>query len=77
MTKAHARFIGKGLNPSRCTGRPKARLVYVTPSQQFPFGVTMSLGRRLALLEWARRSDAFILEDDYDGALSGSVVWRT
>lgn len=45
---------------------PEARLVYVTPSNQYPLGVTMSLNRRLALLDWARRGDAFIIEDDYD-----------
>jgi len=43
-----------------------ARLVYVTPGHQFPFGVTMSLARRLRLLEWAGKSGALILEDDYD-----------
>src|SRR5579862_717187 len=43
-----------------------ARLVYVTPAHQFPTGVGMSLPRRLALLEWARRSGALIFEDDYD-----------
>lgn len=43
-----------------------ARLAYVTPSHQYPTGVTMSLERRLALLSWARRADAWILEDDYD-----------
>ncbi|MGQ7959090.1 MocR-like pyridoxine biosynthesis transcription factor PdxR [Pseudomonas sp. SP16.1] len=43
------------------------RLVYVTPSHQFPLGMPMSLGRRLALLEWARRQRALIIEDDYDG----------
>ena len=43
-----------------------ARLVCVTPSHQFPLGVTMSLGRRLALLDWAAATDAWILEDDYD-----------
>lgn len=43
-----------------------ARLVYVTPSHQFPLGVTMSLKRRLNLLEWAQEKDAFIIEDDYD-----------
>ncbi len=43
-----------------------ARLVYVTPGHQFPLGVTMSLARRLQLLEWARKSAALILEDDYD-----------
>ncbi|MGH6690569.1 MAG: PLP-dependent aminotransferase family protein [Gammaproteobacteria bacterium] len=48
---------------------PGARLVYVTPSHQYPSGGSMSLQRRLALLEWARRADAWILEDDYDGDL--------
>jgi GntR family transcriptional regulator/MocR family aminotransferase len=43
-----------------------ARMVYVTPSHQYPLGVTMSLARRLALLEWARRARAWVLEDDYD-----------
>jgi GntR family transcriptional regulator / MocR family aminotransferase len=43
-----------------------ARLVYVTPGHQFPVGVTMSLARRLQLLEWARRACALIFEDDYD-----------
>ena len=46
--------------------RPDARLAYVTPSYQYPLGITMSLARRLALLEWARRAGAWILEDDYD-----------
>ncbi|MDT5270188.1 MAG: GntR family transcriptional regulator / MocR family aminotransferase [Acidobacteriota bacterium] len=44
----------------------KARLIYVTPSHQFPLGVTMSLTRRLSLLEWARERDAFVIEDDYN-----------
>ncbi len=43
-----------------------ARLVYVTPGHQFPLGITMSLPRRLELLEWARKSGALIFEDDYD-----------
>ena len=43
-----------------------ARLVYVTPSHQFPLGVTMSLARRLQLLEWAHRRESWIVEDDYD-----------
>jgi GntR family transcriptional regulator/MocR family aminotransferase len=45
---------------------PRARLVFTSPSHQFPTGVTMSLGRRLALLNWASQADAWILEDDYD-----------
>ncbi|MGO4502842.1 MULTISPECIES: MocR-like pyridoxine biosynthesis transcription factor PdxR [unclassified Dyella] len=44
-----------------------ARLVYVTPSHQFPLGMPMSLDRRVALLEWASRRGALIVEDDYDG----------
>jgi GntR family transcriptional regulator/MocR family aminotransferase len=42
------------------------RLIYVTPGHQFPLGTTMSLARRLQLLEWARKSGAMIFEDDYD-----------
>jgi GntR family transcriptional regulator/MocR family aminotransferase len=45
---------------------PEARLAIVTPSHQFPTGVTMSLSRRLALLEWSREAHAWIVEDDYD-----------
>ncbi len=44
-----------------------ARLAYVTPSSQWPLGVTMSLARRLELLEWARQNRAWIVEDDYNG----------
>ena len=43
-----------------------ARLVYVTPSHQYPLGVPMSLARRLALLHWASRARAWVIEDDYD-----------
>jgi GntR family transcriptional regulator/MocR family aminotransferase len=43
-----------------------ARLAYVTPSCQFPLGVALSLERRHTLLQWARRSQAWIVEDDYD-----------
>lgn len=55
--------INVAVGVSRC---PTARIVYVTPSHQFPLGVTMSLGRRLALLEWASRTGAWVVEDDYD-----------
>jgi GntR family transcriptional regulator/MocR family aminotransferase len=47
--------------------RGSARLAYLTPGHQFPIGMTMSLGRRLALLDWAQASGALIFEDDYDG----------
>jgi GntR family transcriptional regulator/MocR family aminotransferase len=46
--------------------RPTARMAVVTPSHQFPTGVTMSLERRMALLEWATAARAWIVEDDYD-----------
>jgi GntR family transcriptional regulator / MocR family aminotransferase len=45
---------------------PSARIVYVTPSHQYPLGVTMSMPRRRALLRWAERHDAAVIEDDYD-----------
>jgi GntR family transcriptional regulator/MocR family aminotransferase len=43
-----------------------ARMVYVTPSHQYPLGLSMSLARRLALLAWAERCGGVIVEDDYD-----------
>jgi GntR family transcriptional regulator / MocR family aminotransferase len=43
-----------------------ARGVYLTPAHQFPLGVTMSLERRIAVLNWASRTGAFVIEDDYD-----------
>lgn len=46
--------------------RRGARVAYVTPSHQYPLGTAMSASRRLELLEWARRHDAWIIEDDYD-----------
>jgi GntR family transcriptional regulator/MocR family aminotransferase len=51
--------------PSLCC----ARLAFVTPSHQFPRGGSLSLPRRLALLEWAQEQDAYIIEDDYDSEL--------
>ncbi|USB31722.1 PLP-dependent aminotransferase family protein [Paenibacillus sp. YPG26] len=47
-------------------GTGPAKLAYVTPSHQFPTGVTLSLERRLELLDWAEREGAYIIEDDYD-----------
>jgi GntR family transcriptional regulator/MocR family aminotransferase len=46
--------------------RPAARAVYVTPSHQYPLGMTLSAGRRIQLLNWAQSADAWIIEDDYD-----------
>ncbi len=46
---------------------PAARLAVVTPTHQFPLGVHMGLARRLALIDWARQCQGWIVEDDYDG----------
>jgi GntR family transcriptional regulator/MocR family aminotransferase len=54
---------GATLDPRRLEG---VRLLYVTPAHQFPLGVSMSLPRRVAVLEWARQAGALIFEDDYD-----------
>lgn len=44
-----------------------ADAVYVTPSHQFPFGMTLSIGKRMKLLKWATEHSAYIIENDYDG----------
>jgi GntR family transcriptional regulator/MocR family aminotransferase len=54
-----------GIDVGRLPEEP-VKLVYVTPSHQFPTGVTLSLDRRIALLEWAAKVGAYILEVDYD-----------
>ncbi|HEY0139664.1 MAG TPA: PLP-dependent aminotransferase family protein [Thermoanaerobaculia bacterium] len=72
LTSAGARIIpvpvdDEGLDVARGVElAPDARVAYVTPSNQYPLGSTMSLERRLALLDWARRAGAWIIEDDYD-----------
>jgi GntR family transcriptional regulator/MocR family aminotransferase len=57
----------EGLRVSEGTRRCKdARAAYVTPSHQYPLGMTMSAARRMLLLDWATRSGSWIIEDDYD-----------
>ena len=72
LTMAGARLVpvpvdAEGLDVSagieRCAD---ARAAYVTPSHQYPLGGTLTASRRLQLLDWAQRSGAWILEDDYD-----------
>jgi len=46
--------------------RRKARAAFVTPSHQYPLGVTMSASRRMHLLDWAQRAGSWVVEDDYD-----------
>ena len=54
-----------GLNPAKLPEH--ARVAFVTPSHQFPTGTILPLARRMELLDWARRRDAVVVEDDYDG----------
>ncbi|MGA4633597.1 PLP-dependent aminotransferase family protein [Pseudomonas solani] len=56
-----------GLDTAALERAGDCRLTYVTPSHQYPTGVTLSLARRLELLDWAERHDGWIVEDDYDG----------
>jgi GntR family transcriptional regulator / MocR family aminotransferase len=57
----------EGLNIERLPPSAKrARLIYVTPSHQFPTGAVMPLARRLALLAWAAAHGSYVIEDDYD-----------
>ena len=58
---------GEGLDSAALERAGHCRLAYVTPSHQYPTGVTLSLARRLELLDWAERHDSWIVEDDYDG----------
>jgi GntR family transcriptional regulator / MocR family aminotransferase len=48
---------------------PHARAAFVTPSHQYPLGMPMSMARRNALLAWAHKNNAWIVEDDYDSEL--------
>jgi GntR family transcriptional regulator/MocR family aminotransferase len=72
LAAAGARLIpvpvdGQGMDVARAErAAASARLACVTPSHQFPTGSVMTLPRRLALLSWAERTGAFVLEDDYD-----------
>ncbi|MCB4366286.1 PLP-dependent aminotransferase family protein [Hydrogenophaga taeniospiralis] len=56
-----------GLQTASLPGDGVARLAYVTPSHQFPLGGVLPIGRRVELLQWAQRQQAWIVEDDYDG----------
>ncbi|NID14070.1 PLP-dependent aminotransferase family protein [Luteibacter yeojuensis] len=54
-----------GLDPEHLPS--SARALFLTPSHQFPTGTVLTIPRRLAILDWARRSNAVVVEDDYDG----------
>src|SRR6266702_3395328 len=71
LTLAGIKIIPKpldneGIVIARSPKEKLPRIIYVTPSHQFPLGVTMSLQRRTGLLDFARAHNAFIFEDDYD-----------
>ncbi|MDD0841099.1 PLP-dependent aminotransferase family protein [Curvibacter sp. HBC61] len=69
-TGAHGTAVpvdAQGLDPAQLPqGRP-VRLLYVTPSHQFPLGGVLPVTRRQAVLDWAQRQQAWVVEDDYDG----------
>lgn len=56
----------EGMAPTTTDFREKPRLIYTTPSHQYPKGMVMSYGRRRLLLDYAQNCDAWIIEDDYD-----------
>jgi GntR family transcriptional regulator/MocR family aminotransferase len=56
----------EGLTITKCSGQNSPRLIFVAPSHQFPLGVTMSLKRRKALIQFAESRDGYLLEDDYN-----------
>ena len=58
-----------GLDPSTAPSGSRPRLIYLTPSNQYPTGVAMSLSRRRSVLDVATREQCWILEDDYDSEL--------
>jgi GntR family transcriptional regulator/MocR family aminotransferase len=73
--RSHLRALGLRVTPVPvdesglmvdALARTRARAVLVTPAHQFPTGVVLAPARRAALVEWARRVDGLILEDDYD-----------
>jgi GntR family transcriptional regulator/MocR family aminotransferase len=71
LTLAGVKIIPKpidkqGVVIARATKEPPPRIIYVTPSHQFPLGVTMSFQRRTDLLDFARTHNTFVFEDDYD-----------
>lgn len=55
-----------GIDDAAVRAAGEARMLYATPSHQYPLGSTLTLDRRLRLLDWAAGSDAWIVEDDYD-----------
>lgn len=72
FTSAGARLCAipvdeQGISPA--ADSPSPRLIYLTPSHHYPTGVSLSLPRRLHLLDYARRHESWIIEDDYDSEL--------
>lgn len=63
----HCPVDDAGFDLGFCMSQGAAQAAIVTPSRQYPLGTTMPLGRRLALLDWAQKYNALIVEDDYDG----------
>ena len=56
----------EGITIARPSKQRSPKIIYVTPSHQFPLGMTMSLSRRTALIDFARTCDAYVFEDDHN-----------
>ena len=57
---------GEGITIARPSKQRSPKIIYVTPSHQFPLGMTMSLARRTALIDFARTCNAYVFEDDHN-----------
>jgi GntR family transcriptional regulator/MocR family aminotransferase len=66
LTKCDHVCASEAVRAAYPSGNRSLKLIYVTPSHQFPTGVTMSLSQRIALLQWAEITNTLIIEDDYD-----------
>lgn len=64
----------QGIRPEQFPAGGRPDVIFVTPSRQFPLGGILPIQRRIALVEFARRSGAYILEDDYDSSFTYSTV---
>ncbi|MCL2895882.1 MocR-like pyridoxine biosynthesis transcription factor PdxR [Brenneria tiliae] len=72
-TLKYIRVDNEGMNVDDLSRYKDVKLVYVTPAHQAPLGITMTATRRLKILDWAEKNDAFIIEDDYDSEFNYNV----
>ena len=75
-SRSSRRWTATGFRTELLTGDERVKMIYVTPSHQFPLGGILPAPRRAALIRYARENNAYIVEDDYDSEFrySGSPV---